>query len=118
MEYPKVICKECGKEEEARYLEPTLTKMLEESLCFFCDFWSEWVGKKDRPEVARIEGRHYWVNPLTSDSRWNGFGGQRFKIRWFDGREQETNNLWHQGEIPAHFRERLPDNATWGKRDE
>ena len=34
-------------------------------------------------------------------------------IRFTDGREVITHNLWHQGTIPKHFRARLPDNAVF-----
>lgn len=30
-----------------------------------------------------------------------------------DGTEVVTNDLWAQGVIPAHFRDRLPDNAEF-----
>jgi hypothetical protein len=40
-------------------------------------------------------------------------GGARSTIRFRDGRSVVTHNLWCQGEVPAHFREALPDNAEF-----
>lgn len=40
-------------------------------------------------------------------------GGRKFHIQMHDGQVIETTELWHQGTIPEHFRERLPDNANF-----
>jgi hypothetical protein len=86
-----------------------------------CSFWRqkiEWEKAGDRTEegnpVARIGGEHYVVHPYA-DPATPGLGssGQLFTIRFADGRETVTNNLWHQGTIPAHLRELLPDNAEF-----
>jgi hypothetical protein len=44
---------------------------------------------------------------------YRGFAGRRFVIRFHDGRIVETTNLWSNGIIPEHFRDRLLDNACW-----
>jgi len=49
------------------------------------------------------------------DGDFRGFGGKEFKITFKDGREMTCNNLWHRGEIPERFLERLPDNAVFEK---
>lgn len=41
-----------------------------------------------------------------------GFGGQPWFIHFHDGRSVTTVSLWHFGDIPAEWREQLPDNAT------
>lgn len=41
-----------------------------------------------------------------------GFGGQWWLIQFYDGRSITTDSLWHMGDIPADWRERLPENAT------
>ena len=42
-----------------------------------------------------------------------GFGGHEFYIRKFDGTLIKSNNVWHQGKIPEHFRKDLPDTADF-----
>ena len=66
---------------------------------------------KDDPEVVRIKGEHYIIG--TPFFCFKGFDGARFVIDFLDGRREETDCLWHQGTIPAHFRGRLPDNAKF-----
>jgi hypothetical protein len=64
--------------------------------------------------VARVDGVHYVVKPYnrTDPPRYLGFGGTVFTFRFHDGREITSNDVMSQGEIPAHFRDRLPDNAV------
>jgi hypothetical protein len=80
-------------------------------------FWQDWIAKKDELHVVRISHEHY-VNRGHAPSRYNGFGGSRFRIRFHDGRRVETHDLWHQGTIPPALREELPDNAEFAKDDE
>lgn len=111
---PEEPCKCCGNVFSTNYSEPTKSQLLEKNVCFKCNFWQEYLEIKDDPNIARIEGSHYVIQPdTTGDPSWKGFGGRKFIIRFADGREVVTRNLWHQGEIPAHFREELPDNATF-----
>jgi hypothetical protein len=77
---------------------------------------SFWLEKTDYPDYMKnhqviIDGQHYLFH--ETDSFIKGFGGRRFKIQFFDGRNIETNNLWFQGEIPDQFRSMLPDNAVF-----
>lgn len=91
---PVNACKLCNKEE----------------LCFHCNFWQEKVDIKDRDDVARIDGYHYIVGRETEKYN-KGHSGREFLIRFFDGREVRTTNLWSQGKIPERFD--LPDNAEF-----
>lgn len=111
-----IACVECGKTEEPQYSRETSEAMITKSLCFGCLFWTEWL-ERDKADTASIvvEGRHYHVgdeNPTPRD--WRGFGGSRFRVRRLaTGEEFETTNLWHQGEVPEHFRSRFPDTAEF-----
>jgi hypothetical protein len=81
--------------------------------CFDCSFWVRKINLTGE-DIARrvvVEGQHYMVAP--EDGSFKGFGGRRFHIRFFDGREIDTGNLWHQGIIPVRFREAMPDNAVF-----
>ena len=86
--------------------------MIAARLCFGCNHWTKLL-----PAVTtsvRVGGKHYQMGAETAHRDDKGFGGQRFVVVFTDGRPQRlTTNLWHQGEIPAHFRDRLPDNARF-----
>lgn len=115
-EYPTVKCTECGKISEAHYFEETKRRMVDLSLCFECLHWTDLINVKNESRVARIDGNHYMVEsdkPKAEPGFLKGFGGTRFEIKFHDGRQVVTHNLWHQGSIPQHFRERLPNNAEF-----
>ena len=103
-------CKLCGKEEAAKYFDNK--QMVDECLCFNCNFWDEYTYKTDKS--VRIDGQHYMVHPDDNTPyAFQGFGGRKFIIKMNDGKIIETCNLWTQGAIPDYFRDKLPDNATF-----
>lgn len=115
-----IVCRECGDTEDRRFIESVMSKMLERQLCHTCNFWAEWVERKDEPEVARIGGWHYRVHSMTKPgvpAHCKGFGGRLHTVVWDSGWKATTDDLWGQGEIPAHFRDRLPDNAVFVASD-
>ncbi len=81
--------------------------------CEDCSFWLEklYLPQEYSNRRVIVNGVHY----LISESSIKGFGGAKFKIKFFDGRVIKTNNLWEQGKIPAHFRSVLKDNAVFIK---
>lgn len=84
-------------------------------LCRPCVRWLERVRNVDDPKVVRANGSAYYLglDSPTTPREWKGHAGATFLIEYKDGRPAKvTSDLWHQGEIPAHFRDRLPDNAT------
>ncbi len=84
------------------------------SKCFITDFWNDYVKRANEKEIARINGGHYYIeNDNTSSFGFKGYGGNKFIIKFDDGRIVTTKNLWHQGTIPEEFKERLPDNAIF-----
>lgn len=118
----RIVCSVCRNLADiGGYYEKMANRLRERQLCSSCDFWLEWVEEKDDPLVARIDGRHYAIDPDESvPNNCKGFGGRRHTIRWNDGRERVTTNLWTQGEIPERFKEQLLDNAVfvWDKKAE
>lgn len=110
-----LVCKECGAREKLHWDGPTNKRLKEKQRCFTCDHFlrllEEWPTKS-----LRIDGGHYIVGPETpSNKTFRGFGGQCFRIERFTGERIVTTNLWHQGTIPEHLRERMPDNARFVK---
>jgi hypothetical protein len=87
-----------------------------EGVCFGCAFWlvktrDTWT--KDPSTVRTEKYQHYHIGDEKADGPkdWRGHAGHPFRITFNDGRVVETTNLWAQGEIPEHFRDRLPPNA-------
>src|SRR3954467_4010293 len=95
------------------------------------DAWGDWVAKAQTGQkkvtigrrfravdawIVRSHGHHYLAKPKVNNRRDRdllGFGGRDWEIRFLDGEVIETNNLWHQGEIPLALRSVLPDNAEF-----
>lgn len=88
------------------------------SLCFTCGFWKRYADDRYNPRHVRIKGVHYVIGDEDSKG-FRGFGGQKFKIKFLDGRYKDdriltTTNLWYQGEI-ERYKEMMPDNAEFVK---
>lgn len=103
-------CVECGRAGDAHFYV-NAANLRARRVCFTCGHWQDLAAEAALPTSVRVGGIHYQVGPGTSQPR--GFAGQRFEIRFADGREVVTTDLWHQGQIPARFRARLPDNAVF-----
>lgn len=78
-------------------------------------FWMGLISQRDNPNHVVVKGTHYQIGPEDSSIRrqWRAFHGDRFNIKFNDGRTATSTNLWCQGPIPAQFREQLPDNAEF-----
>lgn len=75
-------------------------------------FWDDLLAK-DRSKAVVVEGRHYYIGDGNRSRESSGFSGRTFVIRFHDGREVMTRDLWYQGVIPPVFRDRMPDNAVF-----
>lgn len=113
------LCDGCATPET--YMEPSRSEMLTHRLCFACNHWRGIVdadagAAKNRAVI--IDGKHYYIgeNKAQDHHRWAGFGGDVFNIEFYDGRKVRCNNLWSQGGIPKHWRDKLPDNAVFAER--
>ena len=103
-------CIICNKEiKESEFTNAILCS----SECFLINHWNEMVEIKDCPNIARINGEQYYIGEETSNKTIRGFSGRKHIIRFFDGREVVSTNLWYNGEIPESHRELLPDNAEF-----
>lgn len=110
------ICGECGDVLNDGYMEPSKTEIRTKQRCLGCLFWLRYVATRDDKTHAIVNGQHYVITPDAPRAAFQGHGGARFDIRFKDGREVTTCNLWAQGRIPERFRERLPDNAEFVTR--
>jgi hypothetical protein len=110
--FPRITCKECFCQARACYTREVNQALLERELCYSCLFWTALVQKKESLESVRISGNHYTIGN-GSKRLYRSYDANVFCIRFHTGREVTTDDLWHNGEIPDHFRKRLPDNAVF-----
>lgn len=115
MEENKGFCKICNKEYQNHYAGEIALIMEGRGVCFDCAFWiwQHSLDLKGNRDFAIINGAHYVLCPHT-DINWPvGSCGRKYRVRFFDGRVVDCDNLWHQGQIPEHFRDIMPDNAEF-----
>jgi len=99
-------CSKCGKP-----LDPNFQGL--EPLCSTCLFWTSLASRYNYDAII-INGEHYSLGGNDQDPYFmQGHGGRKFTVRFFDGRVITTNNLWHQGSVPEHFRHVLRNNAEF-----
>lgn len=114
---PQVHCIECSKYEVIVWNRSVEMVLRERSLCYSCNFWHEKMLSPGRSLV--VDGCRYGIGSEgKSDNAHRGFGGQEFLVKFFEGVPFDilTTNLWHNGEVPDHYRDRLPDTAEFGTR--
>lgn len=111
-------CVECLSPQVLGYVDERERHMREHRLCFGCSFWIEKMEDR-RPEVFYADGCRYTIlpDPPKGFRGFVGHGGAEFRIRFNDGREVVSRNLWTQGVVPKHFRERMPDTAIFLRRE-
>ena len=110
----------CGEVDSISHWTPG-TLSLERGWCFNCEFWERHIKEHDAG-TAIIDGHRYHFDvslPIKTARHQDSLGhaGRAFTIVFADGRQVTTNNLWAQGKIPERFRDRLPDNATFERRE-
>lgn len=116
----KVNCKLCGKPSDPQEYENSRIReiMEEQNVCFNCALWL-WHHELDQNDpnrqgrVAIIDGTHWLIGDGKGFVK--GCCGTEQRIRFKDGREVVTDDLWCQGDIPEHFRHLFPDNAEFVK---
>lgn len=73
------------------------------------DYWSNLIDEVDDDVRVVVAGQHFVAHLFGSP----GFGGEAYRVTWLDTERPEiVCSLSAQGDIPAAFRARLPDNAT------
>lgn len=123
-------CVECGGQRPMNFMQSYRQRMTEQGVCFSCLHWRDIASGDKRSHVHApedafapedrvvVDGWHYIIAPDAQRGFRGsiGHGGAEFIVEFHDGRRVITHNLWSQGHIPAHFRDRLPDNAVFVKR--
>lgn len=103
-----IECVECGKVIDFYYVKETDDKMRERQMCFKDNFWADLLERDQTGEyVAVVSEKYGHFIPGHEDDSPNssrGFGGAKVLIKFHTGIEVESTNMWHQGEIPEHWR--------------
>ena len=108
-------CIICGNEEHPEHYS-NQDEMETHKMCFHCNFWREMLEKdsKRAPYTwCMIDGTHYVIEPDDPGNYFQGFGGAEFHIKFNDGHEVITHNLWCQGEPEGSWKEKFPNNANF-----
>ena len=107
------VCETCGK----KFVKNLSKDSYHGGNCFDCSFWLQKVELPDdlKERQIIINSEHYMIG--DDDSLFRGFGGRRYDIAFFNGKQIKTNNLWYQGEIPSRFQGLLPNNAVFVDAD-
>jgi len=102
-EEPTLTCKKCGHRERLQWMSDVLREMVQHSMCFECNFWRDALSDPELV-VTEQDGKllAYSIGDET-ESSFRGYGGRRFTIRFLDGREVVTTNLWFRGEVPVQW---------------
>ena len=87
--------------------------MKEHGECFECSLWRERLPLVGNPDVAIIDGTFYTIGDENDPSPFRGFGGDKFVIKFKDGREVTTTNLWCGGDISEAWKPKFPNNADF-----
>ena len=78
------------------------------------DFWRD-IKRWDIEypnSFAIVNGVHYSIGNEDDTSPFRGFAGAKVRIKFFDGREIISTNMWHNGTIPEEYKKFFKDNAT------
>ena len=123
-EHKTIICKECGNEERGptSWREGNIRSIMErDGVCFNCGLWIEKIELHDKHTYVINGTRWHDGGTLSTEERQAfgaspgmGCGGRKQIIQLLDSDKViTTNNLWCQGDVPDHFKERIPDNAKF-----
>jgi hypothetical protein len=86
--------------------------MRREQACRRCYQWLDRIRGKDDPHQVRFNHTFYEVMLKWYDEEPLGRKIPRVvRVEWQDGREQTFRGIFHVGQIPERFWERLPDNC-------
>ena len=107
-------CPTCGKELGANSpYSSDERSMKEHGECFECSLWRERLSLVGKPNIAIIDGTMYTIGDEDDPSPFRGFGGDKFVIKFKDGRQVITTNLWCGGNISDAWKSKFPNNADF-----
>lgn len=119
---PEIDCVLCGKHTGTMYATYG-ERMRRDKHCFTCVYWQEQIAADaaDPERAVIVNGVHHTLGDEPTEAQLRdrlkrstlGWGGAKVRVRFHDGREVVSHNVWYQGEIPERWRDQLPDNAVF-----
>ena len=107
-------CPTCSKELGTdSFISSDERSMKETGECFECSIWRDRLPLVGNPNIAIIDGTFYTIDDENSKDPFRGFGGDKFVIKFKDGRVVTTTNLWCGGNIPDAWKPQFPNNADF-----
>lgn len=107
---PPHYCVDCGQRDLLGWMDSVRAKLEATGLCHTCLHWAE-----SRQALRAKSWKHFVAKgsfyTIGDTYEGQGFGGSRWHVTWPCGHVEDTKNLWHGGDVPERWRERLPDNA-------
>ena len=104
-------CPTCGKEIGRSVSD--ISSIEKRGECFECALWRKRLPLVKDADIAIIDGTFYTIGDENDPSPFRGFGGDKFVIKFKDGRQVTTTNLWCGGDISKHWKPQFPDNADF-----
>lgn len=104
-------CPTCGEEIGKFVSDEQFMKKHGE--CFECSLWRRRLPLVKDSDIAIIDGVFYSIGSENDPSSCKGFGGDKFVIRFKDGRQVTTTNLWCGGNISDAWKDKFPNNADF-----
>jgi len=115
-------CKECGNKLDLHYGEETNNLLLSKKLCFTCEYFANVLtryinGNLGDDKLTIVDEKyHVFVlcrTPNNAPNHFLGYNGQQF---YFQHNQTGTlitcGNVWDNGTVPQHYRNRLKPTCT------
>ncbi len=104
-------CIECGGLIPTTYHEPIKSELISRNVCLSCNIWINKLATLPDPNCFIVNGGVYNTRPEFEGPGFRGFGGSEFKFMK-DSVLTVSKNVWFNGYVPDHFKDRIKDNAT------
>lgn len=123
----QITCPICGRiDDTEEYINSPIRKIMEEKkCCFHCAFWYNiHKGDPDTEDHSTpvVVNHSHWsypsAEPIHFEQSNEPIPTTMHYILFEDGGIAETNQLWHQGTVPEHFYDLIPNNAVFIDRAE
>jgi hypothetical protein len=103
------IC--CGDPIVCHFYDYINLQLIKKQMCFVCNIWDERskMSDRDRKNIVIADGRWYTISEDHVGEP--GFSGAEFKFQ-VGNDVIASRNVWFGGDIPAHFRDKIKDNAV------
>ena len=107
-------CEICGKEIQQKmpWIRTGKNSGVCSDKCFHFKFWNDYytsMCNDSEHKYIIINGHAYHIG--NEDDITKGFSGRHWRLQFFDGYICETTSLWHMGQVPQDWREKIVNNG-------